>query len=109
MTNFLTTLRTLDAAATKGPISWDDKYPITVESADGYYIMGPGGCMPSAAPDVLLWTFLRNHAAAIIGCVEAAQALLKTQKAEEHCGDPNCDICIDYRHLVSALAALEEK
>lgn len=91
--NFLPTLRKLDAAAKSG--SWAIAY-------------GSSKMTPVEAQQALQ-RFLGGHAAAIAGVVEAAKALLKAEGAEEHCADPNCDICIEYRHLVSALAALEDK
>ena len=59
MTNFLTTLRTLDAAA---------------RSEKGAMLVGPYRLHPMQAQTILK-AFLVDHAAAIIGCVEALERL----------------------------------
>lgn len=81
MNTFLETLRTLDAAATPGPWSSKDlgrklpplpppspsQGPMPMSSSMAYYRL--------STDEVRLIAYLRNHATALIGCVEALERL----------------------------------
>lgn len=116
MTTFLTTLRTLDSLATPEPWGCLDLRPVDVQrlsimGADEDSIVARIENTVSARPlshedeaNAAIMLFLRNHAAAIIGCVEALEEI-KNQDWAENCLDPQWAA----RIATLALAALEEE
>jgi len=137
MTNFLTTLRALDAAATPGP--WmkhkDPRLPNHIGewtiSRIPHQGLSPNGTFFVAhivsmgadnANDADLLVHLRNRAAAIAGCVEALETIKKNAESQleafhslrvferEGPAQDAADLANWHRSMaVAALAALEDK